>query len=1273
MSDATRIVLNFAPAQLALRLAWMDALLIDAHLLYESGSVQVWRAKRRSDGLAVIAKIAQTTQAAQRLRYEWGMLQRVAAKAGASVAEPVALTEADANVVMLCRDSGGVSLSQTYKGTAPSLQDAVRIGMQIAQALEPIHQARMAHNHITPDNIVCNLVTQQLQVIDFGIASYLPSEVTPTQNVRILEGTPAYWSPEQTGRTHGSMNYRTDLYALGVTLYGLLARRLPFEQMDSSELVYAILTSSPPTVHTLRPDVPIVLSDIIERLIQKDPDRRYQSAHGVAADLCTCLTHLERGNSDIPTFQLGKQDRIERPVIPFKLYGRDDNLAQLVDAFNRTQESGRACLVTLHGPPGIGKSSLMAALQPTVMREHGIYIAGKHDALRQHVPFSAFTQAVSALVRHVLVEPAEVREGWVRRLRGVLGNIGQALVDIAPDLELLLGKQHPVPTLGPRETENRLLTLTHRFFVSVSTKQPLVLFLDGLQWADSATLRLLHLLATSPQQEGRLLLVGAYRDNDAHAMSPLRLTLDGIAEHAPPLDMQVGGLAATDVDRLIADMLPTSVTPTAPLSAFIWQKTLGNPFFIHEIMRHLWDHAFVCYAGDHFTFNMQRIAAAPIAPTMVEMLTERIQSLQADALQLLILASCVGDTFALSTLCKLQACQPDLVAAQLDVPLQAGLIVPLDRNYRYAASGLADARYRFAHDNIRQASYEMIPKAQAQHHHLKIARTLLEMSADDTFAALEHYAEALPWITDDAERAAVAALSLRGAMEAKRATAYSVVRQFLTMAKALFPENLREVDFATYRVIAMETAQGEFLDGNPELGLKLLDDFLPECQSKYEVAQVHALRATIFDNLGISTKALDACSEGLHAVGFGLDFKNPYNIARLLAEIMIRSRKGRPRQLLAAPDCQDTNAQIAMTLLGAIAATAYYTSPVVYRNVCLYLATLSIRHGSTRESAFAYAVLTAMLCTLNRYELAQEYAAVAQGLLLRRDCARPAGTLSILVGWSGYLDNSPQEQATMARRAMTEGLESSDVFTRFAINLTVSCAMAISLSRGESEAEALRPVFVHLFFRPLDLIAMRQYARCLQAKTDSPFVLHDAEFGEQGFIKLQKDGTAGEMLVLMSRQMFARQLHGDIDGAYLFFKKIVAIDVFVVGTEATSVAFSFYGLALLTEIARKKGARQTGHAKTRRQMLKKLRRLAEAAPNQWRGVYLMAQAEMASLNKSRHFEAAQMYDQACVALERSQWKERRALAHDRAGRFLYECGHGALWACPFTTCLRHLC
>ena len=1232
----------------------MTTLLTKPMLLHESATAQVWRGQTKG-GQAAILKLAQTSQAAESLRYEMSMLQRAHTKAAAWVPQPLELLQSGGITGILSQDTGATALSVLYASTPCPLPEAVHIALQVAQALEAIHQARIAHKDITPENLLYNPSTRQVQVIDFGIATYLPSEAQHIDNLRTLEGTPAFLSPEQTGRTHGSLNYRTDFYSLGVCMFWLLAGRLPFEQVDTAELVYSILTARAPNLCELRPAIPTILGRLVERLMQKDPDKRYQSAHGIAVDLQHCAQALAQG-ADIPDFTLGQQDRIERPIIPHKLYGRDAAVAQLSHDFETCPTLGQAKMVMLHGPPGIGKSSLMLALQPAIMRQHGLYLAGKHDHLRRHIPFSAFNQALSALVRHILMEPAEVREAWERRLRSALGNIGQALIDIAPDLELLLGKQKPVPTLGPRETENRLLTLVHRFVAAVSSKQPLVLFLDDLQWADPATLRLLQLLATTPQQGAGLLIVGAYRNNEVDATSPLQITLDAVAEHAPLDSLQVGGLAAADVQQIIADTLPGAAMSTISLAQLIWQKSDGNPYFIHELVRHLWDHELISYAGNHFIFDLSRIVAAPIAPTMVELVTQRLRALSPADLETLSIAACIGDVFDLRLLTQVQPCTPKEASVRLDGALQAGLIIPVGSSYRYAAEGVHDARYRFVHDRVRQAAYDLMPAARAQTHHLAIARTLLAASTEDAFTPLEHFRAALPLLVAPEEMHTVAHLAMRGALEAKRATAYSIARQYLAMAQQLFPADLRTRDFATYRSIAMESAESEFLDGDPQSGLAKLDAFLPQCQSQNETAQVHALRATIFDSLGQGHRALDACAEGLHAVGFGFDFNKAYNVPRLLGEIMWRSRGDRPQQLLTAPDCADAHAQVAMTLLGSIAATAYYTNPTVYRNVCLYLAALSIRHGSTRESAFAYAVLSAILCTLNRYAMASKYALVAQDLLLRRECSRQAGTLFIIVGWSGFLENGPAEQAAMSRRAMTEGLESSDVFTRFAINLVVTSTMASSLPRGEAEADSLRPVFQHLFYRPLDLVVMRQYARCLQGKTDGPLSLNDPEFNAQAFTKLQKDGTPGEMLVLLSRHMYSRQLHGDYQGAFASFKQMVAMHVFAIGTEGTTVAFSFYGIALLTELARREGRTQTGYAKLRGQMLNKLRHLSDAGPAQWRGVYLLARAEITSLKKGQRFAAAQLYDQACIALEASPWKERRALAHDRAGRFCISAG-----------------
>ena len=501
--------------------------------IYESLASLVYRGIREQDDCAVIAKVLkQDYPSPQELTRYWQEYEITRSLNIEGVVKAYSQQDYQRTLVLLLEDFGGESLEcwmrQQLDFCPVPLSVFLNMAIAITDTLGKIHAAHVIHKDINPGNIVFNPRTGVVKIIDFGIATRF-SRTNPTfKSLYLLEGTPAYLSPEQTGRMNRMLDYRTDFYSLGATFYELLTGQLPFPTKDLLELVHCHIARPPTPPHELNATIPQPVSDLILKLMAKNAEDRYQSAWGIKADLERCAQQLAEVGL-IEPMPLGLQDVSEQFCIPQKLYGRAAEIEALLAAFDRVAGSeGVREMMLVSGDAGVGKTALVRELYKPITAKHGYFIWGKFDQFRRNVPYSAIVDALQKLVQQLLGEPDEQMEVWRSRLLTALGSNGQVIIDVIPEVELIVGKPLPLPEVGATEAQNRF-NLTFQRFVRVfcAKEHPLVIFLDDLQWIDAATLKLIELILLDEQTQS-LFLIGAYRDNEVTPTHPLILTLESL-------------------------------------------------------------------------------------------------------------------------------------------------------------------------------------------------------------------------------------------------------------------------------------------------------------------------------------------------------------------------------------------------------------------------------------------------------------------------------------------------------------------------------------------------------------------------------------------------------------------------------------------------------------------------------------------------------------------------------------------------------------------------
>src|SRR6476661_8895161 len=609
--------------------------------LYAGSRTLVYRGIRESDRTPVVIKLLRNEYPSfselVQFRNQYTIAKNLRLP---GVVEPLDLAPYKNAYALIMEDFGGVSLSTYLPGATDknqpdkslSLENFLNLARELANILHSLYQNRVIHKDIKPANILINPHSKQIKLIDFSISSVLPIETLEIQNPNTLEGTLAYLSPEKTGRMNRGIDYRSDFYSLGVTFYELLTTQLPFESDDPMELVHCHLAKQPIPVHEINPEVPLILSQIVSKLMAKNAEDRYQSALGLKYDLENCLAQLQN-TDNIETFALGTRDMTDNFLIPEKLYGRETEVETLLAAFERVSR-GSTEMMLVSGYSGIGKSALVQEVYKPITKARGYFIAGKFDQFQRNIPYAAIINAFRSLVKQILTESEAQLVQWKEKILAFLGKNGQVIIDVVPEVELIVGKQPAVPELASAESQNRFNSIFQKFIgVFCSSEHPLVIFLDDLQWADSATLKLLEVIMTDAQTR-YLFFIGRNRDNEVDAGHPLMITLDLLQSKGAAINkITLVPLAIEHICNLICDTLHANTIVVEPLAQLVIRKTSGNPFFVNQFLKTLYQEDLLTFilpsqgSKPQWQWDIALIEAIGITDNVVELMVRKLRKL----------------------------------------------------------------------------------------------------------------------------------------------------------------------------------------------------------------------------------------------------------------------------------------------------------------------------------------------------------------------------------------------------------------------------------------------------------------------------------------------------------------------------------------------------------------------------------------------------------------------------------------------------------------------
>ncbi|NUQ75829.1 MAG: AAA family ATPase [Polyangiaceae bacterium] len=1247
-------------------------------VLFDGPDITIYRGRRR-DGLPVAIKTPRSEHPSPRqlamLRHEH-LLTRDLDVPG--VVRSYGLEKVGWSAALILEDFGGRPLSDLRLEGSLDLKRALGIAISIAETLGEIHGRRVIHKDIKPQNILVNPDTGWVKLTDFGIAARLSEEMQQALSPDLLEGTLAYMSPEQTGRMARPLDNRTDFYSFGVTLYELFTGALPFSSEDPMELVHSHIARIPVPPHERSPAVPEALSKIVMKLLAKDAEDRYQGALGVKADLHECLARLSARGSIAP-FPLGRHDVASTLRTPHTLYGREAETAELLRAFERCRRRELE-LMLIAGYAGVGKSALVASIHRDIALGGGYFTTGKSNQLGLNAPYAIVVEALRQLLRRILTEPESAVARWRSELSAAVSPNGRLLIELIPELEQLIGPQPAVPELGPTESQNRFDLLFQSFLRAFSkAEHPLVLFLDDLQWADPASLRVLELLSADPEG-GHLFIIGAYRDHEVGPGNPFGLALAGLREaRARVTEITLKPLKLTDAAQFVADTLGCEKTAVAPLSALAFEKTDGNPFFLGQFLRGLATEGLLHFNVEKGTWSwdIERIRATAATENVVDFMTRKVRRLRPEAQRVLRLAACIGHTFDLDTLTAVSGLRRAGTAAQLWEALREGLVTPLSAEYKLVAGAAGEEAeeptpheafrvdYKFVHDRVQQAAYSMIDEADRPRIHLDVGRLLLSQGGADArgerlFEIVDHLNMGAPLIEDPAERLDLARSNCFAGTRAKTGTAYEAAIKYLRRGAALIGEDGWGAHYELLFALNKELAECEYLIGNHERALALFHDLVGRARSNMDRAQIYSL-LVVLHHMGIRiADALEAGRSGLALFGISMPETEEQAMAAMgagLDEVAKAMAGRRIESLIDAPALTDPARLIQLKILGRMVAPATATGPGTLIWVVLKMVAFSLEHGHADVSCHAYAVYGYILCgAFGRYAEARALAKLAVTLVEKLGSPEVRCKVYLTLGCFDHFFEPAAKVVEHFVRARRAGIESGD--------LVFGCASGgqigeIRLRSGDelSSVRAGLEADLAVARRAKDSVSsahmtlsLRMIAS-LEGRTEHLGSISDGSFNEEEWLAELKRG-GGRILVpyYYTAKLTLAVLHEDYAGA------MAAADLAEENIGASAgIYFSneipFYGgIAAAALMSTAEGPEKERYAARLSAWRAKTAVLAELCPLAHRPKHLLLSAEAARV-EGRHGEARELYDEAIDAAREGQTMSHWALANEFCAKY----------------------
>lgn len=1169
----------------------------------------------------------------------------------------------------------GKSLKEWRKNNTPSFLECLQIALKVAESLNEVHsQHKLIHRDISSHNILIDH-NCDIRLIDFGLAINVDIKLNVKGMSDQLLGTLPYISPEQTGRVNHAVDYRSDLYSLGVVLFELFTGQLPFTQTDPLELIHAHLAMTPPRASSINAQIPEVFADILAKLLEKNVENRYQSAKGLFNDLQKCMDQLAM-KVQIERFDLAENDESGQFRVPSKIYGRETEIQSLVSSISAIGRGSRQ-VTMVSGKSGTGKTSLIYEIYKPITYKKGYFIKGKHQQYQKDRPYQAITQALSSFVTLLLSENEERLNNWKDTISQALGDQGKLITDLIPNLELIIGKQEKLPVLGINEAQNRFFYLFSQFIKALANAEhPLVLFIDDLQWADNASLKLIRHLVTHPELD-YFYFIGAYRDNELYPTHPANLVFKELPRQGVSIqEIHLNDLEFEHVLQLVQDTFKTSESKSRVLSNIVYGKTAGNPFFVNQFLKSIYENQLVWFdsKSGEWTWNTKGLESTNFTDNVVEFMIEKLRKMEPGVQKQLTLGACVGDRFDLQTLNYIQKESTDLLEDLWQAVIEQLLVVEESENDIALMKSInpldtqSSMVYRFAHDRIRQAAYELIPEQEKSKVHQQIGELLLDRidldaDPDRVFDVVDQLNLGVPK-NDEQYLLTLARLNADAGQKAADATANDSALNYFQIAQQHLQDTHWSSNHQLCFSIFLSTMESNYLLGNYDQMESIGNTLLDRASAKIEKLQTYNIFIQSYIAQGKHKELINFGLSILRMAGIKLPTnpKDSHILKGLITtKLLIRGKASEYFERL--PEMEDESMALAINMMTSISTASYHSFPKLFPLMIFKSMQLSLKYGNSMDSIPFYGAYGTILCgVLGEFDRGLEFGQLSLRLLERSGNNKAVVPKTLIIyytfinHWKYHLKESQQstEEAYLVsleigdnQYAATSAFQKSYTSYLLGNNLTeVTQEMELFLDKMETLNQ--KGYFLY------QKIVYQGIANLIALENNQPWMLEGDTFSERQLLssggELAQDGTAHFHIAY--NKLYLNYLFGRNKEALQAADECISrLDV-VLSTAYVPVAY-FYDSLNCIRLASKDPKAKRKLIKRAKANQKKMKKWAESAPMNFAHKYLTVEAELATLTSKSAQETKELYDKAIVKAQENEYLQELALVYELAGRYFF--------------------
>lgn len=1245
--------------------------------IYESSHTVIFRGQRMEDKHPVTLKVLKseypTSSEILRFENEYNILSSIDSE---GVIKVNGLEEINHGRMIVFEDFQGLPLQSMVSGKGFPVGEFLRIAIQLVKIISNIHKANIIHKDINPSNILLNVTTNELKIIDFGTSTALSHEIPSIKAPNLMEGTLGYISPEQTGRMNRLVDYRTDFYSLGATFYHLIMGMPPFDSEDPLELIHAHIAKTAIPPHIIDQNVPIPVSNIIMKLLAKNAEDRYQTCHGLLADLENCSRQWKLFGK-IEPFTLSQKDFSDK-LQPFqKLYGLEKEKEFLIREFEDACE-GKRKLLFVSGYAGIGKTSLVNEIHRPILLRRGFFISGKFDQFQRDMPYFALTCAFRKLVQQLLMEDQDRLKSWGEKLHQALGPNAQILIDFIPELELIVGGQLPVPILGPAETQNRFNLVFQNFIrIFCQPEHPLVIFLDDLQWADSASLKLIEILITD-EKNGNLFIIGAYRDNEVtqeHALLNSLRSLEN--EGVEFVHRKLSSLKLEHIHQWLSEILHSSKEQVKGLGELVFKKTGGNPFFTSMFLNSLYTekHLFFNLEKGLWQWNLSKIQNLDITDNVVDLLALKVKRFKSETQWLLKLCSCLGTQFSIKSLAAVSDKTSVECINLLQEPITEGILLPLGYDF-ISVSQKEEKRtgedykiFRFSHDKIRKVIYSMIEAGHRSALHFNIGQYLLEKNFPEKqpgiiFEIVNQLNLGVSFVASRSQKVELAGLNLKAGMKAKASAAYESALNYFQAGIDILPEEAWNINYEITLSLFVEATEAAYLSGQYErmeaFTLYALNNSR-ELLDKVKIFEIKIQALNAQYKLG---EAISTAKNILRLLEVNFPEKlNYFHVVRSFLRIRLMIAGKRIERLSELPSMKDPLKLATMRIMMSVGSAAYFADPVLFRYLVFKVVKYSLKHGNAPESPVFYTIYGMVLCGIVGYiGVGHRFGLLALKLLQKSGTHKLLSRTTLMVyafvhHWKAHI----RETLDPLEKAYFDGLETGDLeyasFSIFFLSFYtfVSGKKLFMVEQlMEKNSDTIRQLKHETSWHMHEIY--RQTVANLLGNNENTYHLAGDIYDEQQMLPVHMQANDRTTLCnLYFNKLFICYIFGQYQEAVKNAELAEQYLDSVIGAYGVPLVYFFDSLSRLALFSENSDLEKAGIKRRIAMNQKKMRKWAHHAPMNHLHKYLLVEAERYRISGKKK-KAEINYEKAINLARQEGYIHEQAIADELAAKFYFALG-----------------